>query len=928
MYRCNFPVASITLSLAVLASCQASRPLPGTPSTVTATSAALAIAPQSTVRISLAPLRGWRRKGRHLNGVDGAAITQVRLTASGPDIATPVAVTTPFTPDHLELPALPLAGEVAVTVPAGMNRVFALEGLDADGRVIAVMRTLGSPGSGSQRLTINANTDAAARVLASLLAGPQGTDAADSAGVGATLAGQDITAGLLAYVNELTRYNSAENTFGGDVPPVKFRDRLLADLLRTGGRTALGTAVPAELHDLAAATIPIRVVEDGTPVGNAEVTLFDPDHAPTHTDGDGRTTFTDVPPGRWTLIVETPGKVFITTIVARDQETAALRTINMALASTLTLPALPAVSEAAGFPTPESLPWVETLAGAPKSASRLTALDPRVGAPLGQVAVDGSGETYVMSYGKVLKIVGESTIQVLARSAAFGPETGVSGNDLRTLSVAPNGSVWLVDDEMVLFTIPPGEMPTAVGALATMPDTLVRTAAGTLFARSSGRIDAISQTTGSATLFAAVGGSGPLAADTSGNLFAWTGSNLVKITPTGTQMTLGGGADGDEDGDSGVGRFGSVSGLTVAGNALYVADSANNRVRRVDLTTGVVSTLAGGAIGFLDGSFAGTAGAVQFNRPTAVAYDSSAQALVVADSGNHRVRRVGLGTLQTSTEFALTDPDLLEGTRSAARFGTLSGITVGTGGDVFVSDEDARVVWRVTSEGIASRYAGSGQKIVKLVGLPRLSAPIAVGGLAASPSGALFLASLPAFHIDGVGTASSVAFERAWAVAVDRLGRVFELTDEGGESRIHERTSQTTRTQVIAGLPAGGRHLAVADLGKFYIATSSRLIEIDPASAPATERTLLEGEVHGICVDNADGHVFVTVTDPAGGGAVKEIDPATSVVTTLAGAGTSGSDDGAAAGATFTGGLSGIAIDAARTLYVADGDRVRRIKRF
>lgn len=97
--------------------------------------------------------------------------------------------------------------------------------------------------------------------------------------------------------------------------------------------------------------------------------------------------------------------------------------------------------------------------------------------------------------------------------------------------------------------------------------------------------------------------------------------------------------------------------------------------------------------------------------------------------------------------------------------------------------------------------------------------------------GDLFLASLPSSLIDSAGTASSIAFERAWAVAADGLGHVFELTDEGGESKIHERTSQSTRTQLITRLPAGGRHLTVTDSGKFYVATATSVLEVDPNAA-------------------------------------------------------------------------------------------------
>ena len=346
MYRCLLSVVPVTAAIALIASCQAS----STPQEALLGPVALGAAgpmasSHSTVRLSLAGLRGWRSRGRHLSAVDGAAIVRVRLTGIGPGIAVPIVATAPFAPDAEALPTIVLAGEIAITLPAGNNRVFTLEGLDANGREIAIMRTLGSLGGGSQQLVINANTDAAARVLASLLVGPQGEDAPDTAGIAASLSAQDLTTKLLSFVNGLTQFDAAANTYDGAVPPVKLRDRLLADLLRSDGRTVLDTDAPAELHDEAGSTVPIRVVAGGVPVVNAEVTLYDPVHSPVHTDGDGQASFTSVPPGTWTLVVKTPEKTLATTIVARDQETAALRTIDLAPAEAAALAALLAVRD-------------------------------------------------------------------------------------------------------------------------------------------------------------------------------------------------------------------------------------------------------------------------------------------------------------------------------------------------------------------------------------------------------------------------------------------------------------------------------------------------------------------------------------------------------------------------------------------------------
>lgn len=363
MNRRNTAIAPAILMFVFVTGCQSGFPMVSVAQAVAGAQKAIASEEATTVRVSLAGLSGWW-KGRRLHDVDGAAIVQVRLTATGPGIASPITATALFDTEAESLPAVPMTGEISVTVPAGKNRIFVLEGLDADGRVIAVMRTLGSLAGGNRRLTINADTDAAARVLASLLAGPQDGDAVDTAGVGVTLAAEDIAEDLLAFVNGLTQYNAATNTYSGAVPPVNFRDRVLADLLRADGRTVLEAAPSAEVQDTAGSTIPVRVVENGSPVADATVTLFDPYHSPVQTDADGQASFTSVPPGTWTLVAQAGGTTVSTTVQARDQETAELRLLDLATVATLALPTVPAVSEWKAFPFAKALRWGETPAAA------------------------------------------------------------------------------------------------------------------------------------------------------------------------------------------------------------------------------------------------------------------------------------------------------------------------------------------------------------------------------------------------------------------------------------------------------------------------------------------------------------------------------------------------------------------------------------
>ena len=150
-----------------------------------------------------------------------------------------------------------------------------------------------------------------------------------------------------------------------------------------------------------------------------------------------------------------------------------------------------------------------------------------------------------------------------------------------------------------------------------------------------------------------------VAADTSGNVFvADRTNNLVRIinASTGATMTLAGGAGirlaGAADGVGTNALFGSayLSGLAadVNGN-VFVADTRNNKIRQVIVSTGAVTTVAGGGAGGTTGGFAdsglfgnGTGTAALFNAPFGLAVWRNT--LFVADTANNLVRAVALGT--------------------------------------------------------------------------------------------------------------------------------------------------------------------------------------------------------------------------------------------------------------------------------------------
>jgi sugar lactone lactonase YvrE len=141
--------------------------------------------------------------------------------------------------------------------------------------------------------------------------------------------------------------------------------------------------------------------------------------------------------------------------------------------------------------------------------------------------------------------------------------------------------------------------------------------------------------------------------------------------------------------------------LTADGTALYVADTGNHLVRRVELSSGVVSTVAGVA---LERGYDGDGGLAlesRFNAPTAVAV-SPAGDLYVADTGNHRVRRVDAGGV-IHTVIGDGQP----GNGGAGVAGTLPvaaprGLLVDGYGNLFVSATTVVRVIEAGNDGVAT----------------------------------------------------------------------------------------------------------------------------------------------------------------------------------------------------------------------------------
>jgi sugar lactone lactonase YvrE len=166
-----------------------------------------------------------------------------------------------------------------------------------------------------------------------------------------------------------------------------------------------------------------------------------------------------------------------------------------------------------------------------------------------------------------------------------------------------------------------------------------------------------------------------------------SGNDLIrKVTSAGVVSFVAGGAATFADGAGATANFNQPNGITVddSGN-VFVADTSNNRIRKIVAGTSTVSTLVGGG-----------SGGQTLSSPQSVACDRSGN-LYIADTGNFRILRVASGSNSASVFAGSGVAGISDGNGAAAQFISPSSVTVDFAGNVYVGD--ASFVRRVSSSG-------------------------------------------------------------------------------------------------------------------------------------------------------------------------------------------------------------------------------------
>ena len=204
-----------------------------------------------------------------------------------------------------------------------------------------------------------------------------------------------------------------------------------------------------------------------------------------------------------------------------------------------------------------------------------------------------------------------------------------------------------------------------------------------------------------------------VAYDGAGNLYiADSGNNAVrKVDASGTMTTVAGsGLEGfaGDNGPAASALLDTPTGIAVdASNNLYIADSHNQRIRMVN-AQGVISTIAGNGAAEFSGDN-GPATSAGLFLPEAIAVDAAGN-LYIADTGNHRIRKVSQGMVSTVAGDGEQIYSGDGGAAIAAGLDSPTSVAVDANNNLYIADSHNQRIRMVNVQGVIGTVAGNGSR--------------------------------------------------------------------------------------------------------------------------------------------------------------------------------------------------------------------------
>ncbi len=243
-----------------------------------------------------------------------------------------------------------------------------------------------------------------------------------------------------------------------------------------------------------------------------------------------------------------------------------------------------------------------------------------------------------------------------------------------------------------------------------------------------------------------------VATDTAGNVYISdiVNQSIRKVSSSGIITTICGTGSSGFSGDSGQATAAKVNwpaGMVIdrAGNLLF-ADSRNNRVRKID-PSGVITTIAGTGTASFSGD-GGPATAATLSAPWGLAIDTNGS-LFIADQANNRIRKVDTsGIMSTIAGVSSAGYTGDGGAATAAQLNGPYGVAADRSGFVYIADYNNNRVRKISLLGIISTYAGTGTAGFSGDGGPATAANVShPQQLAVDGSGNLYIACPGAMRV-------------------------------------------------------------------------------------------------------------------------------------------------------------------------------------
>lgn len=339
-----------------------------------------------------------------------------------------------------------------------------------------------------------------------------------------------------------------------------------------------------------------------------------------------------------------------------------------------------------------------------------------------------------------------------------------------------------------------------------------------------------------------------------GDAVLTSGDRIVVVHPDGSVSTVAGGEAGYADGPAATARFKDPAGVAIdrATSTIYVADSGNHCIRAI--VGGTVNTVAGnGRIGFDNGR----GSAATFKMPVGLAFDAGV--LYVADAGNNAVRRVTVAG-EVTTLAGTGREGHADGATASATFKWPEGVTA-KDGIVYVADTKNSAIRRIANGQVSTVEGGlhepsgiafddDGSLIIadtKDDVIRRFDLATGVSVVMAGSSTGGFL--------DGVALAAR--FNAPTAVAA--AGAVFVVDSKNAALRVIDRQVTVSSIAPQRGPAAGGTIVTLTGSGFVAGATTVRF-----GSAEASEVAVSSSRELTCTAPAADGVVDVSVRTPGG----------------------------------------------------------------